>query len=221
MPTVPVYNIEGKQVGSQELSDAVFAVAMKSHVLSSVVEGLRGNARRATAHVKHRGEVRGGGKKPWKQKGTGRARVGSIRSPLWRGGGVIFGPRNDQNYERKINTRLRSSAIRMCLSEKVRSGQLTIVDGFTIPTKKTKAAYTALKALATATGSPFTEKRTILLLDADPTTMQITKNLASVTPMPLDAVNAFTLVRHPYLIATVEGVRKIESRFGKREVSVK
>lgn len=216
MPTVPVYNVKGEKVGEQTLSDGVFGVRAKPHVVATVVEALRANLRRATAHTKKRGEVRGGGKKPWKQKGTGRARAGSIRSPLWRGGGIIFGPRSDRNYTKKVNARLRSDAIRMVFSDKVAAGQFVVVDMLTFPEGKTKTAAIFFKHLAKATGCAFTEKPTTLLLDeAVATVVRSTRNLRTVQPCVLDAVNVLTLLQHPYVVTTAQGVKKIEERFGK------
>ncbi len=216
MPTVPVYNSEGKQVGEQTLSDAVFGVPLKDHVVSAVVESLQANARRAVAHTKHRGEVRGGGKKPWKQKGTGRARAGSIRSPLWRGGGVIFGPRSDRNFSKKVNARLRRDAIRMCLSDKVRDHRFCVVDQFSaITPQKTKAAHAVFRTLGRATGCAFGRTPTMLLVGREDTLARITRNLATVHPTRVEQINALTLTAHPYLIASREAVLDLESRFQK------
>ena len=217
MPTVPVYNMQGEKVGEHPLSDAVFGVAVKSHVVASVVEALRANERRATAHTKHRGEVRGGGKKPWRQKGTGRARVGSIRSPLWRGGGIIFGPRSDQNFSKKINAKMRTDAIRMVLSDRVRDGNLALVDTLTVPDGKTKALSTILGSLARASGCAMLRKPTLLLLDtAHAPLARAARNLATVSARSIDAVSALELLRHHYLLATTSGIAALEQRFMKR-----
>ncbi len=118
---VKVYNLEGKEVKQVELNDAVFNVPVKSSVVHEVFVAQRNNAREPWADTKKRGEVRGGGKKPWQQKGTGRARHGSIRSPIWKGGGVTFGPLSIRNYTTKINKKTRRLATRMCLSDKAQN----------------------------------------------------------------------------------------------------
>lgn len=118
MATFPIYNVTGEKNGTIELSDRVFAVAPKMPLIHQVYEAIRANAREPWADTKDRGEVRGGGKKPWKQKGTGRARHGSTRSPIWRGGGITFGPLSIRNYKQKINQKMNQQAVRMCLSDK-------------------------------------------------------------------------------------------------------
>lgn len=138
MPKLTVYNQEGAVTGSQELSDKVFGVGVKNEVVHQVAVAMMGNKRQVLAHTKGRGEVRGGGRKPWRQKGTGRARHGSIRSPLWVGGGVTFGPTKERNFSKKINTKMRRKAITMCLSDRVKDGKLVLLDGLSLKDGKTK-----------------------------------------------------------------------------------
>ncbi|MEK7102192.1 MAG: 50S ribosomal protein L4, partial [Patescibacteria group bacterium] len=128
MPQVPVYNQAGKEAGTLELSKAVFGVRVKEALVTEVTLAQQANSRTAIAHTKMRGDVRGGGKKPWKQKGTGRARQGSIRSPQWRGGGVVFGPRSARNFSVKINKKTRQAVLRMVLSDKVVNKKLIVID---------------------------------------------------------------------------------------------
>src|SRR3989344_1778032 len=123
-----VYNVQGKEVGSVELPEAVFGVKKNDSLVRQVVLGMQANARTSVAHTKDRGDVRGGGKKPWKQKGTGRARHGSIRSPLWRGGGTTFGPRKERDYAQKINRKMRAKALAVVLSQKLADGKILFVD---------------------------------------------------------------------------------------------
>src|SRR5438477_12824932 len=127
---VKLYDIEGKAKGERELDASVFGVPVNPTVVHEVMVGIAANARQSLAHTKTRGEVRGGGKKPWAQKGTGRARVGSNRSPIWRGGGITFGPRNDKNYEREVPKKMRRKALLMVLSEKAKNNQLLVIDEF-------------------------------------------------------------------------------------------
>ena len=116
-----VYNLEGKKVKDLELSEKVFNIPLNADLLHQVYVSMDANQRIAIAHTKGRGEVAGSGKKPWKQKGTGRARAGSVRSPIWRGGGIVFGPQKDRNFKKKINKKSNTRAILMALSEKLRS----------------------------------------------------------------------------------------------------
>ncbi|MBU4332684.1 50S ribosomal protein L4 [Patescibacteria group bacterium] len=138
MPKVTVYNQEGVIVGSQELSDEVFGIKPKVEVVHQVVVGMMANKRQVLAHTKDRGEVRGGGKKPWRQKGTGRARHGSIRSPLWVGGGVTFGPTKERNFKKRINKKMRRKAILMCLSDRVNDDKLVLLDKIKLDEIKTR-----------------------------------------------------------------------------------
>lgn len=128
MATLPVFNTEGKKVEEMTVSDAVFSVPKNDDLLHQAYTTLAGNVRLATAHTKNRAERAGSGKKPWKQKGTGRARVGSVRSPIWRKGGVVFGPRNERNFVRALNVKMRKKAVAIALSEKVRAGVCTVAD---------------------------------------------------------------------------------------------
>jgi large subunit ribosomal protein L4 len=143
----PIYDQKGKQTKEIELPSEVFEVSWNADLMHDVLISMAANRRSNTAHAKDRSEVRGGGKKPWRQKGTGRARHGSIRSPLWRGGGTTFGPRNDRNYDKKINKKVRAKALAMTLSKKAADGELILVDSLQTE-GKTKDASVILSALA-------------------------------------------------------------------------
>ena len=125
-----VYDHKGKEARSIDLPDTLFGLDWNADLVHQVVVGMQSNARTNTAHTKDRSEVSGGGKKPWRQKGTGQARHGSKRSPIWSGGGITFGPRNERNYDKKINTKMRRKALLVALSQKMRDGQVLFVDGF-------------------------------------------------------------------------------------------
>lgn len=213
MPTIPVYNQAGEKVRDLELSDAVFGVPVKSAVVASVVEALRANLRRPTAHTKSRGEVRGGGRKPWKQKGTGRARVGSIRSPLWRGGGIIFGPKATRTYTKKVNAKLRHAALVMCLSDKVGSGAFAVVDAIDFSTGKTAAVARLLSAVSRTTTKPFGKKSSLFLLEHENALgRRAVKNLPNVTAVAANELNALKVLHHSYMMATASGIRELESQ---------
>ncbi len=147
-----VYNQKGKSVGTLKLPEQIFSAPFNADLIHQVAVGMMANARTPVAHTKTRGEVRGGGKKPWKQKGTGKARHGSTRSPIWVGGGITHGPRNDKDYSQKINKKMKVKALYSALSEKLRKGQLLFVEELTFSKMKTKDAVDVVKNLSTITG---------------------------------------------------------------------
>jgi large subunit ribosomal protein L4 len=152
--SAPIYDVSGKEVGTVNLSEALFGSAWNNNLVHQVVTSMQSNARagRGLAHTKDRGEVRGGGKKPWKQKGTGRARHGSSRSPLWTGGGVTHGPRSDKNYEKQIPRKMRVAALRSVLSRKLNDGEILFVDTIAFDAPKAKEAKSILVALSRVKG---------------------------------------------------------------------
>jgi large subunit ribosomal protein L4 len=143
-----IYNTKGKEAGKVTLSEDVFGRRWSSDLVHQVVTAMQANKRAATAHTKTRGEVSGGGKKPWKQKGTGRARHGSTRSPIWVGGGVAHGPRSDKNYKQKINAKMRLAALCAVLSRKFRDGEILFVEDVKMDAPKTKTAAEIVKTLS-------------------------------------------------------------------------
>src|SRR6188472_1070358 len=147
MAEVKCYTWEGKEAGMIPLSDKLFAVEVKPSVVHDVIVAQDANSRAIHAHVKDRSEVRGGGKKPWKQKGTGRARHGSSRSPIWVGGGITHGPHKEQNYSVKVNKKTKRLAIAMLLTDKVKDSAFVAVENFTLPEAKTKFVSQMRKAL--------------------------------------------------------------------------
>lgn len=144
-----IYNQKGKNVGKVELPENVFGAKWNADLVHQVITAEAANARTPVAHTKTRGEIRGGGKKPWKQKGTGRARHGSTRSPIWVGGGITFGPRNDKSYEQKINKKMKAGALYAVLSAKFKAGEIIFVDDLAIADAKTKGAKEVLTTLGT------------------------------------------------------------------------
>jgi large subunit ribosomal protein L4 len=147
-----IYNQKGKSVGKFDLPESIFGVPWNGDLVHQVVTAMQANARTPVAHTKTRGEVRGGGKKPWKQKGTGRARHGSSRSPIWKGGGVTHGPRNEKSYDQKINKKMKAKALYTVLSEKLRKGQLIFVEELNLKAIKTKDAVSIIKDLSSIKG---------------------------------------------------------------------
>jgi len=147
-----IYNKEGKKSGSVKLPEKVFGLSWNADLVHQVVVSMRSNARTPVAHAKDRSEKRGGGKKPWRQKGTGRARHGSIRSPIWRGGGVTHGPRKEKNYKKKINKKMRAKALYTVLSRKYQDGEILFVDSLKLSEPKTKDARGILSSLSKVKG---------------------------------------------------------------------
>lgn len=147
-----IYSADAKKAGTITLPEGVFGVAWNDSLMHQVVTAMQSNARGSTAHTKFRGEVRGGGKKPWAQKGTGRARHGSIRSPIWKGGGVTHGPRSEKNYERTIPHKMRAKALFMALSRKFKDNEIIFVESFGLKTPKTAIAKKSLVALSRIAG---------------------------------------------------------------------
>ena len=141
----PVYNWEKKEVGSVELNDAIFSAKWNADLVHQIVVASQANKRHPWAHTKGRGEVRGGGIKPWKQKGTGRARHGSIRSPLWRGGGVSHGPTKERDFSQKINKKMFRTGLHSVLAKKLADGEMVFIDSFILKTLKTKEIFSNLK----------------------------------------------------------------------------
>lgn len=147
-----LYNQDGREVGSITLPESVFGVKWNPDLVHQVSQSMLSNKRQGSAHTKNRGEVRGGGKKPWKQKGTGRARHGSTRSPLWVGGGVAHGPRSDKNYDRKVNRKQKRQALYSALSRKLHDGEVLFLNGIAMPEIKTQSAKEVLHKLSGVKG---------------------------------------------------------------------
>lgn len=211
---VKVYNLEGKDVETMELSDAVFGVTPKKDVLHQVATGYLANRRQPLAHTKTKGEVRGGGKKPWKQKGTGRARHGSRRSPIWVGGGITFGPRNDRNYFVKINKKVKNLALRMALSDKLNNNALVVIDKIEIKEPKTKMVLAAVKNLFEALGKEM-KGRGLLVADANKNVKQGARNLKELKSAASGDFNVMDAMGSDYLVLEKEAVAALEKRLGK------
>lgn len=200
-----VYNAQGKNVGTVKLPEDIFGLPWNASLMHQVVTSMEDNARTNVAHAKTRGEVRGGGKKPWKQKGTGRARHGSIRSPIWKGGGVTHGPRNERNFSRAIPKGMRAKALFVALSKKFADGEVIFVDSFAFETPKTAAAKKALIALS---GTPAfkalaTRKRNAALVAISDPREGVTKSFRNIGSVTCDAVrnlNPVSVLKHKYLI---------------------
>lgn len=208
MKKVSVYNLEGKIVGEQELVSSFWDTKENAGLLHQVITSMEGNVRSSYAHTKTRGEVRGGGKKPWKQKGTGRARHGSSRSPIWIGGGITFGPRKERDYSRKINKTMSRAATTMLLANKAQNDRLVVVDSFVMNNPKTKMIDQILNKL------PSGHKKTFVALPkSDKTINRSAANLPYVWVSEVSNLNPRDLIHYSYLLTTVDGLKKIEAMF--------
>jgi large subunit ribosomal protein L4 len=214
-----VYSQEGKEVSAIELSPKVFGVEWNADLVHDVVVAMEGNARGSTAHTKFRSEVRGGGKKPWKQKGTGRARHGSTRSPIWAGGGVAHGPRNERDYTRKINKNARAKALACVFSQKFVNEQLLFVDALTFAAPKTKDAITALVSLGKAAGTKdIVAKKAnaalVVLASRDENAEKSFRNMQNVRVVNVKDVNPVELLKYKYVVVAKpeESLKMLEAR---------
>lgn len=213
-----VYHVTGEEAGTMEVSDAIFSVSWNNAVVSQVYRGEQQNVRRPWAHVKTRGEVRGGGKKPWRQKGLGRARHGSIRSPIWIGGGVTHGPRNERNYHTRINAKMKRAALKALLSRKMKDNELICLDSFTLPFPKTKEASFIFKNLRTRANFPHLGEKggkTLLALAHTDIIGRFVRNLPYVDYIEPRNVFVSALLHHKYVVfdsAAIKEVEKILSR---------
>ena len=207
---LPVYNLEGKEVGQKELDPKYFGVEVKPELVQQSVEAQLANSRTVLAHTKGTGDVRGGGKKPWRQKGTGRARHGTIRSALWRGGGVTFGPTKERNFAKSINKKAKTKALFMALSDKVSHQRLVLVDDLNLAEAKTKKFKEILDKL------PLKAKTALIILDKkNENVIRSSRNLPAVLTESLVSLNIVDLLKHEYLLLPEKTVAKLVKHFSK------
>ncbi len=208
MASLTVYNLAGKTIKQLDVPDDIFSVTADPALVQFVANAQRANRAKPYASTQTRDEVRGGGRKPWRQKGTGRARQGSIRSPQWKGGGVVFGPNSERNQTKKVNQKTRRKAIRMMLSDKVANQALLVIDSFENLTGKTSEISKLLTALSLTKPSA--------LIAIDKKSDQLTRaahNLPRVNTILADSVNVGDLLTYRYLIIDEAGVNKISEHF--------
>lgn len=214
-----IYNMKGAAAGKVKLSEKAFGLSWNADLVHQVMHSMMSTARQPIAHTKTRGEVRGGGKKPWRQKGTGRARHGSTRSPLWVGGGVAHGPRNDKNYDRKVNKTMKAKAFLTLLSKKYRDGEVIFVDSLSFSTPKTADAKAALVAISKNKGlEKLATKRKnsafIAVSKKDANVEKSFRNIGSVVVDEARNVNLLDLLKHTFVVIEnpAETVKLIESK---------
>jgi len=202
---VAVYGAAGKQVGTLTLPEQIFGVRWNADLVHQVVTGMQANARQRIAHTKDRSDVRGGGKKPWRQKGTGRARHGSTRSPIWRGGGVTHGPRKERRYAQKINKKMRTAALYAVLSQKYRDGEVLFLDTLSFTAPKARDARTLLEKLAAVPGFEGlrTKKRNALVIAVPGSDEQVKRSFSNFGNLLVEEVrnlNPLALLSYRYLL---------------------
>jgi large subunit ribosomal protein L4 len=208
MLKIKVYNTEGKENGEIKLDPKVFDIEVNPVVVQQVVETYLANKRQVLAHTKVMSEVRGGGKKPWRQKGTGRARHGSSRSPIWKGGGVTFGPRKDRNFTKKINKKVKIKALFMVLSDKFKNDKLTIIDEIKLDKRKTKDLLQVVKNIK------LEDKKIVIGLEKKNINVQDSaKNIDNIKAMAVDSFNIYTLLKYENLVLTKAAIEKISKHF--------
>ncbi|NCA95687.1 MAG: 50S ribosomal protein L4 [Methanomicrobia archaeon] len=212
---IKVYNQAGEAVKDLELAANIFGVQPNNELLHQAVVTQMANARQVLAHTKDRSEVSGGGKKPWKQKGTGRARVGSSRSPIWIGGGVTFGPTKDRNFKKKINQKMKQKALFMALSDKVLTDSLVVLENLEFSEYKTKKFNTLLTGLEKNILK--TTRRDILVVNEakEEKAKYSGRNLKGVKVINLENINLVDLLNYKNLLLTAKAVEVITSRYQK------
>jgi large subunit ribosomal protein L4 len=203
MPKVALLNQTGSQVGEIELNDSVFGIEPNEHVLFEAIVMQRASLRQGTHKVKNRSEVAGGGKKPWRQKGTGRARQGSIRSPQWRGGGTVFGP-TPRSYSYKLPKKVRRLAIKSALSSKVLDENVLVLESLAFDAPKTKDFKAVLSGLSVE------KKALVVTADLDENVALSARNIPGVTVVTAAGINVLDVVGHEKLIMTKAAVEKVE-----------
>lgn len=203
MPKVQVVDMQGSPVGEMELNDQIFGIEPNVPVMHSAVVAQQANARVGTHSTLGRSEVRGGGRKPWRQKGTGRARAGTIRSPLWRGGGIIFGPK-PRDYSKKLPKKVKRLALCSALSSKVKDNSLIVVDHMSFENPKTKNMVKMLEALKA-------NKKALVVLESNDNNVQLSaRNIEGVITARADGLNIIDILKHDVVIFTKAAVTKTE-----------
>ena len=203
MPKIDVYDIEGKKVSTVDLNEEIFGIEPNEAVVHSVLVNFLANQRQGTQSTKTRAEVRGGGRKPWRQKGTGRARQGSIRAPQWIKGGIALGPK-PRSYKYQVNKKEKRLAIRSCLSSKVLENELTVVDSLALKEIKTKDMAKALTNLKV-------EGKTLILLpEKNETVQKSARNIEGVKTTLVNTINVYDLLKYKNLVIPLDTVKKLE-----------
>ncbi|MDY0256652.1 50S ribosomal protein L4 [Gudongella oleilytica] len=203
MPKVNVYNMQGELVEEMELSEEIFGVEINEHVVYEVVKNQLANKRQGTQSAKTRAEVRGGGRKPWRQKGTGRARQGSIRSPQWKGGGVVFAPK-PRDYSYSVPKKVRRLALKSVLTDKLQNNEMIVVDQLSFDAPKTKEMKKVLANLKAD------KKALIVMAEKDANVIRSANNIPNVATALVNTINVYDILKYNSFIITKEAVKRVE-----------
>lgn len=202
-----VYNLEGKKMEDMEVSEAVFGVKKNDDLVKQAFVAIQANRRQVLAHTKTRGERAGSGIKPWRQKGTGRARVGSVRTPVWRGGGIVFGPRKDRNFSQKMNKKMNVQAIKAVLSAKLKDEEIKVIDKLETKEKKTREMADMIKNLKLSA-------RILMAFSKDEKDLRIaSRNIDKVENIMTDQLNVADMLKNKYLVMSKESVKFLEEKY--------
>lgn len=212
MATILVYNIKGEEAGKINLPDDIFNVEISNDLIYQAVLIQRTNSRTNLAHTKNRGEVRGGGKKPWRQKGTGRARHGSIRSPIWVGGGITFGPRKERKFSKKINKKAKRKALFMVLSSKVKDKELVVLDKLELKEPKTKLMVNLINKIFQKEKEP----SVLVAINKNKNIIIANKNIPYTKTISADSLNVLDLLSFKYLLLDKESIKLIKNTYLKK-----
>lgn len=209
MPEIKIYNTTGEEIGKEKLPEDLFGLATNVSLMHQVVLALQANARGTYAHTLTRGDVRGGGKKPWRQKGTGQARQGSRRSPIWVGGGITFGPRKERNYTQKLNKKMKRNAFLMSLSDKVCDEKWILLDSWNISEErmKTKDMTTVLSHLPVKP----TAKTLCIIGDNERAVLRAGKNLSMTLVTPYQSLGVLDILKAEYILCSKEALEGLKS----------
>ena len=217
MPTINVYNIEGKKTDTAMLPLKIFDIEMNTDLVHQAVVAQLANQRQTIAHTKGRSEVQGGGRKPWRQKGTGRARHGSIRSPIWIGGGTTFGPTKERNFKKKINKKMKRKALFMVLTSKVKDNELILLDKLELKEPKTKLIAEIINNLKSQIPNLKTttqkSKFLIVMSKKDENIIRANKNIPHSKALRADSLNILDLLSFKYLLMPKEAIKVIENTY--------
>ncbi len=208
MPSVKLYNMKREEVGNLNLSDVLFNAEYNESVIHQAIVTRLSNERQGTKSTLTRSEVRGGGAKPWRQKGTGRARQGSIRSPQWVKGGVVFAPKS-RDFSKKMNAKAKEVALFSALSQKIRDNEVIFIDEIKVTAPKTKEMANFLKAFEL-------EKSVLLVMDnADENVLRASSNLAKLTTIPVEQINTYDVVKNAKIVISKKSIEQIEEVYGE------
>ncbi len=212
---ISIYNQKGEEIEKADLPAEVFGVDVNQDLVHQAVVAQMANARKVIAHTKDRSEKRGGGRKPWRQKGTGRARHGSIRSPIWRGGGVTFGPTKERVFSKKINKKMKTKALFMALSSKAKDKKLILLDKIELAEAKTKQMAEIIKDLKEKTKKDLNKSALIILPSSNQDVIRATKNIPKIKIIRADSLNVLDVLTYKHLLLLQGSIKVIEKTYLK------